>query len=62
MVSVPYTWITRIYTNLNDPLAVVSHLGVDDDIEFHSLMLHDVFQSLKIDPQIISVENLEFPD
>lgn len=47
---------------LNDSLSIVSHLGVDDDLKFHSLGLHDAFESLEVDPQVVGVEDLEFTD
>ena len=47
---------------LNDRLAIVGLLGVDDDLEFHAFLFHDALEGLEVDPQVVGVEDLEFAD
>jgi len=47
---------------LDHRLSVVRHLGVDDNLQLHAVSLHDALQRLEVDPQVVSVEDLEFAD
>lgn len=44
---------------LDDLGTIIGRLGVDDDLEFHALVFHDTFESFEIDPDVVSVEDLE---
>ena len=47
---------------LQDGLAIVGDLRVDDDIELHALGAHDALEGLQVDPQVVRVEDLELAD
>ncbi len=44
---------------LNDGVALVGGLGVDDDLKLEALGVHDALERLEVDPQIVGVEDLE---
>jgi len=43
---------------LDDSMAIISGLGVDDDIELYASALHEAFERPQVDPQVVRVENL----
>jgi len=47
---------------LDDSLAVVRVLGVDDNFQLHSICFHTSLKSFEVDPQIVGVEDFEFAD
>ena len=47
---------------LDNGVAVIVRLGVDDNLEFHAFGVHDALERLEIDPQVVGVENLELAD
>ena len=47
---------------LDDCLAVVCLLGIDDDFQIHALCFHHTLESAQVDPDVVGVENLEFTD
>ena len=47
---------------LDDCLAIVCLLGIDDDFQIHAIGLHHTLESAQVDPEIVGVENLEFSD
>lgn len=47
---------------LDNGLAVIIHLGIDDDLEFHAFVEHYALERLEIDPQVVGVEDLELAD
>lgn len=44
---------------LNNSMALIGGLGVDDDLQLHAFILHDIFEGFQIDPKIVRVEDLE---
>ena len=53
---------TRRRLELDDGLAVVQVLLVDDDLQIQVLGLHHPLESRQIEPKVIGVEDLEFAD
>jgi len=47
---------------LDDGLAIIGVLGIDNNLQVHSFFFHDALQSLEVDPEIVRVEDLEFAD
>jgi len=47
---------------LDDSLAVVGVLGVDDNFQLHSICFHASLKSFEVDPQVVGVEDFEFAD
>lgn len=44
---------------LNNSMAIIGGLGVDDDLQLHAFSLHNILEGFQIDPQIVRVEDLE---
>ena len=47
---------------LDDCLAVVCLLGIDDDLQIHAVCFHHTLESAQVNPDVVGVENLEFAD
>ena len=47
---------------LDNGMTIIIRLGVNDNLKFQALVVHDALECLEIDPQVVSVENLEFAD
>lgn len=52
-------WAETGHVYLNNSLTVLVVLGVDDDLQLHRFCLHDLLESLEVDPQVVGVEDLE---
>jgi len=47
---------------LDNSVAVVGRLGVDDDLELHRLGVHDALEGWEVEPEVVGVEDFEFAD